>query len=460
MLMFHHGVIDIPKPVSAGLDDVLEWASKHQNGALDMVFLLGSHCEGDQCEQRFEAELKKRGIRTISTTELKGKTVADLVKLSTLPTGGAVLAVLDWDRDGNVNYDENVQCVEAITLQKCFTNSIPFVDSPVPGMPGLLHYGPGPLDRMMKYIHKTVEDGHPADGSLWGVQCLWQQSGTAFAALKRGPVKQEEFSGLNKLVTKKIKDGEIDSSKLNIVGVDNVCDGGLGLAAALQKTSIERFTNTGKYAPRISCNCLTPNAGAAGHNGYRCADGTTGYCSSHQECYADSSFIKGDWGKACQITCKCRTPDTGTAGHNGYYCSDGTTGACASNEYCIAHSSFIKGDWAKGCENKGPSACKCRTPNAGTAGHNEYWCTDGTTGACASNEECYAVLSFKKGDWGKGCQITCKCRTPNAGTAGHNGYYCTDGTGGYCSSHEVCYADSSFKKGRWDQGCRSAHRGL
>merc|ERR1711939_545583 len=226
------------------------------------------------------------------------------------------------------------------------------------------------------------------------------------AALKRGPVKQEEFSGLNKLVTKKIKNGEIDSSKLNIVGVDNVCDGGLSLAAALQKTSIERFTNTGKYAPRISCNCLTPNAGAAGHNGYRCADGTTGYCSSHQECYADSSFIKGDWGKACQITCKCRTPDTGTAGRNGYYCSDGTTGASASNE------------------------------------------------------ECYAVLSFKKGDWGKGCQITCKCRTPNAGTAGHNGYYCTDGTGGYCSSHEVCYADSSFKKGRWDQGCRSAHRGL
>jgi hypothetical protein len=347
MLMFHHGVIDIPKPVSAGLNDVVEWASKHQNGALDMVFLLSSHCEGDQCEQRFEAALKRRGIRTISTTELQGKTVADMVKFSTLPTGGAVLAVLDWDRDGNSNYDENVQCVEAITLQKCFTNSIPFFDSPL----GLLHYGPGPLDRMMKYIHKTVEDGPPADGSLWGVQCLWQQSGLAFAALKRGPVKQEEFSGLNKLVTKKIKDGEIDSSKLNIVGVDNVCDGGLGLAAALQKTSIERFTNTGKYAPRVSCNCLTPNAGAAGHNGYRCEDGITGYCSSHQVCVAQTSFIKGDWGKACQITCKCRTPNAGTSGHNGYSCTDGTRGYCSSHQECYADSSFTKGRWTQGCRS-------------------------------------------------------------------------------------------------------------
>lgn len=42
--------------------------------------------------------------------------------------------------------------------------------------------------------------------------------------------------------------------------------------------------------------------------------------------------------------------------------------------------------------------CQCLTPSAGTTGHNEYKCTDGTQSFCAADQECYSKL-FNKGDW-------------------------------------------------------------
>merc|ERR1712176_562821 len=108
----------------------------------------------------------------------------------------------------------------------------------------------------------------------------------------------------------------------------------------------------------------------------------------------------GDWEKACRVSCKCLTPNAGTVDHNKYSCTDGTTGYCAANAECSANLSFKKGDWAKACQ----ITCKCLTPNAGTVGHNEYSCTDGTGGYCAADEECYAGSSFKKGQWKQGCR--------------------------------------------------------
>lgn len=50
----------------------------------------------------------------------------------------------------------------------------------------------------------------------------------------------------------------------------------------------------------VSCSCDTPGAGAAGHNRYSCSDGTVGYCTSDDECYATLSFAKGDWQSGCR----------------------------------------------------------------------------------------------------------------------------------------------------------------
>jgi len=47
--------------------------------------------------------------------------------------------------------------------------------------------------------------------------------------------------------------------------------------------------------------------------------------------------------------------------------------------------------------------CTCTTPNAGTAGHNQYTCNDGSAAWCAADQECYATGSFTWGDWKSGC---------------------------------------------------------
>jgi hypothetical protein len=49
--------------------------------------------------------------------------------------------------------------------------------------------------------------------------------------------------------------------------------------------------------------------------------------------------------------------------------------------------------------------CTCSTPGQGTAGSNEYKCSDDSSGYCAENEECFATEPFTKGHWSDGCQI-------------------------------------------------------
>jgi hypothetical protein len=101
--------------------------------------------------------------------------------------------------------------------------------------------------------------------------------------------------------------------------------------------------------------------------------------------------------------------------------------------------------------------CSCDTPGAGTAGSNRFSCSDGTAAFCAANEVCFAFRPFSKPDVGAGCRVpgsvTCACDTPGAGTAGHNGYHCTDGSSAFCAANEVCYA-KLFDKGSWGSGCR------
>lgn len=50
---------------------------------------------------------------------------------------------------------------------------------------------------------------------------------------------------------------------------------------------------------------------------------------------------------------------------------------------------------------------------------------------------------------------TCRCSTPGKGTAGKNQYKCTDGATAYCASTQMCYPTKPFFKARWSQACRT-----
>jgi Mg-chelatase subunit ChlD len=51
-------------------------------------------------------------------------------------------------------------------------------------------------------------------------------------------------------------------------------------------------------APR--CKCQTPGRGTSGKNRYACTDGTKGHCRSHEECFAQRTFTKGQWAEGCR----------------------------------------------------------------------------------------------------------------------------------------------------------------
>ena len=38
----------------------------------------------------------------------------------------------------------------------------------------------------------------------------------------------------------------------------------------------------------------------AGDNGYKCSDGTKGYCSTNQACFSNNNFTKGEWSDGCK----------------------------------------------------------------------------------------------------------------------------------------------------------------
>jgi len=158
-------------------------------------------------------------------------------------------------------------------------------------------------------------------------------------------------------------------------------------------------------------------------------------------------------GKFTEASCSCSSPGEGTVGHNGYECTDGYSAYCASSEECYATVSFKKGDWSAGCRTK--VECECETPNSGTSGHNKYICNDGSSSWCAAWEECYRSTKWDKESSTQYCRTPrCYCETPGAGTSGHNKYTCTDDYSAWCAADEECYQTGAFAKGDWSAGCR------
>jgi len=109
-----------------------------------------------------------------------------------------------------------------------------------------------------------------------------------------------ERSGDDDLVFIQSHRGEYLEDRAGVVGVHPAMVFDMLYLGPLQKWKVT--TEDGSLACGVSealCTCTTPNAGTVGHNQYTCDDGTSAWCSSHQECYATSSFTKGDWQSGC-----------------------------------------------------------------------------------------------------------------------------------------------------------------
>jgi len=95
-----------------------------------------------------------------------------------------------------------------------------------------------PVNRMNGYINKTVMAGPPADGRLYTIQALWQET---VASVTVGELHgstlldDESRSALNQMVTNFVSNQVIETKRLNMVEINNVCDGGADLLAALRQ---------------------------------------------------------------------------------------------------------------------------------------------------------------------------------------------------------------------------------
>jgi len=122
--------------------------------------------------------------------------------------------------------------------------------------------------------------------------------------------------------------------------------------------------------------------------------------------------------------CTCSNANQGTAGKNGFTCDDSSYNAyCSSDAYCYSYYSwpykeFVCPESDPNCNGmpcgpangngptNGVSQCECATPCDGTKKHNQFRCTDGTSGWCANNEDCIAHQTFTAGD---GCGDYLQC---------------------------------------------------
>ena len=194
----------------------------------DTVFLMITDCDGDGCDAAVESALFSRNISYLTDcSKLKGLTVAMANKMGMLPGGGSVLAIKGcWQS----YYDPSIACsgygdtvpkvidielesgkeLEGKTFYTCYS------DSSSKALP---------FERMWHYIGNTTASGPPDDGKMWTLQALWQETAASVAIGElHGStlLDDEKRSNLNALINARIKGNYFNTSRLNLLELNNV----------------------------------------------------------------------------------------------------------------------------------------------------------------------------------------------------------------------------------------------
>jgi hypothetical protein len=215
----HHGSKLIKKSLTESLNELQEYLSSKS----ELVLLYLSHFDGEtetcksgqkeNCQESREATLqvlKNFGIPFIQDcNELSGLTVQGAY------AKGKLLAVFDCVEE---QYDPKITCY-----------SLEYTC-----------YGRNKEDAWNKFENylKNATQPHTTSTKLRMQQAHWQSSTESVPlGLAHGSsvLKDEQSSGVNKWLAEKINAGEFARGSLNLVELDNVCDYGLDVFAALNK---------------------------------------------------------------------------------------------------------------------------------------------------------------------------------------------------------------------------------
>jgi len=195
--------------------------------------LMVGHCNNQQCGLHAAHALMNKHIPFIPCQQLAGRKLGELKKLGKRPGGGIVVATQD-------------SCVE-VNYEQAKENSCHEIDDAC-----YEEGGADQLERLQKYILDTTSSGHKTDKPLWNTQAHWQyNSDSVTRGLMRGSclLQDNSKSKVNEEVLKNIKNGTY--KHINIIGMDNVCEHGKDITAALEKLVASRPEFQKKFSKRF-----------------------------------------------------------------------------------------------------------------------------------------------------------------------------------------------------------------
>jgi hypothetical protein len=230
-LEWHHGGVAIKVPFASSVADTISWLSNHPS---ELVLFMISDCSGTGCVDAVSAALAAQNVSTIADCgDLSTLTLPAAMQRGRLATGGAFLGITGAGGSSGVacaegNYDPSIAC-----------SGFGSADT---ATPAALTYGcwqsdstrQKPVGQMLAYLDSVDKQGLSATQFVQA-QALWQESddSVAIGTLRNSSLLvDEEKSGLNAMLTSEIRKGRWPD--LRMVEVNNVCDGGPALLAALR----------------------------------------------------------------------------------------------------------------------------------------------------------------------------------------------------------------------------------
>lgn len=235
-LIWHHGNIDIDHEFAESINEIIGWL----NGTSQLALLLISDCSGTGCDTAVDAALKSANVSVVSDcSDLATLTYSKAKEFGSLPAGGSLLAVTGGGGSNGAgcsigNYDPSIVC-SAFTAAKNSKTSIESKTKPFYGCWASDSTKSRPLNDMMTYLDK-VSAGGLSNTYFTQFQALWQEGtdSVVIGTLRDSSLLQDEQkSGINYLNAKYIAEGRWKN--ISLFEVNNVCDGGPQLMAALQK---------------------------------------------------------------------------------------------------------------------------------------------------------------------------------------------------------------------------------
>eukprot|EP01031_Cornospumella_fuschlensis_P025438 gene25438-30717_t len=211
----HHGGVTIRKPMQESVADILSWNGLNPD---EFVMLYISHTDGDNCTAAVESLLASMKVPyTKDCTALNTWTYSHALDVSSLPSGGHLLAIFDCVDE---QYDESIECY--VDRDVCYEGDT------------LATKG---YQKLISYMN-ALTNSPPS--TLYMVQAHWQSSVSSVAkgTLHRSSLLLDESkSGVNAYVAQQIRAKAYPN--MGLLEVDNVCDGGSEILQAIREVYLK-----------------------------------------------------------------------------------------------------------------------------------------------------------------------------------------------------------------------------